>query len=268
MIQTAPLLIKAAGFVCVTHTATTPDGYQLGLHRIPSPGPPIVVWHGLSTCSDMFVAGGQQSLAFVLSLKGYDVWLANSRGTIHSEGHTTLKGAEYWDYGMDEMVEDVVTVVDYVLDKTGRRSLSYIGFSQGTALVFAALSIHDCLNDKINLVVGLAPALKPKRKSDLHPLTPLIALTKALANQHITSLIAICSPTVLYYLFGNKSFLSTGQTMKVYGYVNKLIVRNAIKGMLDWKLERFGDEDRHTELYRSVYSSTSVKNLVVRRYLM
>jgi lysosomal acid lipase/cholesteryl ester hydrolase len=43
-------------------------------------------------------------------------------------------------------------------------SLTYIGFSQGTAQAFAALSIHPLLNNKVNLFVALAPATSPVGK--------------------------------------------------------------------------------------------------------
>jgi len=39
--------------------------------------------------------------------------------------------------------------------------LSYVGFSQGTAQAFAALSIHPGLNDKVNVFIALAPAMSP-----------------------------------------------------------------------------------------------------------
>lgn len=39
--------------------------------------------------------------------------------------------------------------------------LSYIGFSQGTAQAFAALSIHPQLNEKVNVFIALAPAMSP-----------------------------------------------------------------------------------------------------------
>jgi lysosomal acid lipase/cholesteryl ester hydrolase len=46
--------------------------------------------------------------------------------------------------------------------QTKRESLSYIGYSQGTTAVFGALSVSEYLNSKIDLVVAMAPALKPK----------------------------------------------------------------------------------------------------------
>jgi lysosomal acid lipase/cholesteryl ester hydrolase len=51
-----------------------------------------------------------------------------------------------------------------VLDTTKAKSLSYIGFSQGTAQAFAALSIHPQLNEKVDLFIALAPAMSPKGK--------------------------------------------------------------------------------------------------------
>jgi lysosomal acid lipase/cholesteryl ester hydrolase len=61
---------------------------------------------------------------------------------------------------------DVPAAVDYILNKTGHSSLGYVGYSQGTSKVFAALSISEDLNRKISQVIALAPALRPKRN---HP---------------------------------------------------------------------------------------------------
>ena len=57
---------------------------------------------------------------------------------------------------------DVPDSIDYVLHTTRAKSLSYIGFSQGTAQAFAALSIHPQLNEKVDLFIALAPAMSPK----------------------------------------------------------------------------------------------------------
>ena len=40
-------------------------------------------------------------------------------------------------------------------------SLGYVGFSQGTAQAFAALSVNSQLNAKVNVLVALAPAMSP-----------------------------------------------------------------------------------------------------------
>jgi hypothetical protein len=52
-------------------------------------------------------------------------------------------------------------MIDFVLEKTKRESLSYIGHSQGTTQMFSALaSKHGNLNSKINLFIAMAPAVR------------------------------------------------------------------------------------------------------------
>lgn len=56
---------------------------------------------------------------------------------------------------------DIPDSIEYILDVTKTARLSYIGFSQGTAQAFAALSIHPQLNSKVNVFIALAPAMSP-----------------------------------------------------------------------------------------------------------
>jgi lysosomal acid lipase/cholesteryl ester hydrolase len=56
---------------------------------------------------------------------------------------------------------DIPDSIHYILEITKSQKLSYVGFSQGTAQAFAALSIHPQLNEKINVFIALAPALSP-----------------------------------------------------------------------------------------------------------
>jgi len=49
-----------------------------------------------------------------------------------------------------------------VLDYTRAEKLSYVGFSQGSAQAFAALSMNEKLNDQLNVFIALAPIMRPK----------------------------------------------------------------------------------------------------------
>jgi len=65
-------------------------------------------------------------------------------------------------YSIDDFAwHDIPDSIQYILDITKARKVSYVGFSQGTAQAFAALSIHPQLNEKINVFIALAPALSP-----------------------------------------------------------------------------------------------------------
>ena len=56
---------------------------------------------------------------------------------------------------------DIPDSIEHILEVTKSEKLSYIGFSQGTAQAFAALSIHPRINEKINVFIALAPAMSP-----------------------------------------------------------------------------------------------------------
>jgi len=54
-------------------------------------------------------------------------------------------------------------MIDYELKTTGRKNLTWIGHSQGTSQMFAALSTNeDKYANKINLFVALAPIARMK----------------------------------------------------------------------------------------------------------
>ena len=94
---------------------------------------------------------------------------------------------------MDQFAfHDIPDSIDYVLTTTHQRSLSYIGFSQGTAQAFAALSTHPTLNDKVNVFIALAPAMSPA----------------GLQNGVVDSLVK-ASPEVLFLAFGRRSLLGS-----------------------------------------------------------
>lgn len=56
---------------------------------------------------------------------------------------------------------DIPDSINHILEFTKAPKLSYVGFSQGTAQAFAALSIHPQLNERVNVFIALAPAMSP-----------------------------------------------------------------------------------------------------------
>lgn len=54
---------------------------------------------------------------------------------------------------------DIPAVINYILSKTGRDKLIYIGYSMGCSMFFASLATHPELNSKIDVMVGMAPAV-------------------------------------------------------------------------------------------------------------
>ncbi|GJN11790.1 hypothetical protein PR202_ga30028 [Eleusine coracana subsp. coracana] len=142
------------GYECEEHTVTTSDGYILSLQRIPSGlgavGPssagkiPVLLQHGLMMDGVTWLMNSpDESLGYILADNGYDVWIANSRGTVYSRGHISLSASDpaYWDWSWDELASnDLWAVVQYVYGLAGHQKMHYVGHSLGTLIAFAALS--------------------------------------------------------------------------------------------------------------------------------
>ena len=58
---------------------------------------------GLLSSANTFVSNGKSSLAFYLTNRGYDVWLASSRGTQYSRVNDKYKSysKEYWNFSFE-----------------------------------------------------------------------------------------------------------------------------------------------------------------------
>jgi len=98
-----------------------------------------------------------------MAREGYDVWLGNNRGTLFGKKHEHLDpfhdAKQFFDYSFFELGKyDAPAQIDYVLEKTNRPKLAYIGHSQGTSQMFSALSYdHGSLKNKISSFSSLAP---------------------------------------------------------------------------------------------------------------
>jgi len=272
--RSTPEIIRSRGFKCEEHHTTTPDGFVLGLHRIPfgldsidgaeensiddkTPNqraeirPAVLILHGFMQSSEAFVCrkDPHNSLPMVLANAGFDVWLGNNRGNKYSYKHIrhSPQDEEFWNWSLDEIVRyDVPSMIEYVLSRNRGQGLILIGFSQGTAQSWAALSSNAYVASKVKLFIGLAP----------------VATVRGFSNPLIDS-IARTRPDFISLLFGKKAFLP------VTLFWRKILPRDQFVNVLDysvnflfgWKGEGISPDEKKL-LYSHIYSYSSVKAVV------
>lgn len=170
-------LIESRGFGVEVHSVTTEDGYILSVHRITSkdgsigPLKPVILQHGLvGSASDFLVNSPHlhsndskygDTLGFALKLTGrYDVWLSNSRGSRYSQGHVryTTLDLQYWNFSFEHMaVYDLPAVIEYVQHRSNSSKVAYVGYSQGTAIMFALLGLRPEYAQVVQPFIAMAP---------------------------------------------------------------------------------------------------------------
>ncbi|KAF8895703.1 triacylglycerol lipase [Gymnopilus junonius] len=275
-------LCSIYGYTHEEHVVLTKDGYLLGLHRLPSklgqkkrhPGsstgkPVVYLHHGLLMNSEVWVCltDAERALPFVLVEQGYDVWLGNnryvapyisasplstyifSRGNKYSKKsiHHGPNSTKFWDFSIDDFAwHDIPDSIHHILEVTKAEKLSYIGFSQGTAQAFAALSIHPALNDKVNVFVALAPAMSPP------------GLSASIVDGLMKS-----SPTLLFLIFGRKSILSSATMWQsiLYPPIFAKVIDRSLGWLFDWRSLNISSEQK-IAAYAHLYSFASVKSVV------
>ncbi|KAK8687157.1 hypothetical protein V6N13_085989 [Hibiscus sabdariffa] len=141
------------GYKCQEHEVQTDDGYILSMQRIPegraggSMGgqkkQPVLIQHGIFADGFTWLMNSpEQNLPMILADNGFDVWIANTRGTQFSRKHVFLDPArpEYWDWSWDELVTyDLPSVFGFVFNHTGQK-IHYIGHSLGTLIGLTSFS--------------------------------------------------------------------------------------------------------------------------------
>jgi lysosomal acid lipase/cholesteryl ester hydrolase len=164
-------MVLPFGYPLEEHEVTTEDGYILTMYRIPygknttklGPRPALLLQHGILASSACWVLNEpEHGLAFILADAGYDVWLGNSRGSTYSQKHKFLDPnkhkQEYWNFSFHEMgYYDLPAMIDFILQSTGEKKLSYVGHSQGTTQFFAMAASRPEYNDKVKVMSALAP---------------------------------------------------------------------------------------------------------------
>ncbi|OMO73985.1 Alpha/beta hydrolase-1 [Corchorus capsularis] len=172
-------LIEPNGYSCTEHSVETKDGYILALQRVSSGsgdlrvqrGHPVLLQHGLFMGGDAwFLDSTEQSLGFILADQGFDVWVANVRGTRWSHGHVSLLETEkeFWEWSWQELaLYDLAEMLHYIKTATGSK-VFMVGHSQGTIMSLAALTQPDIVE-----MVEAAALLCPISYLD-HVTAPLV----------------------------------------------------------------------------------------------
>ncbi|XVE84141.1 hypothetical protein DITRI_Ditri16bG0145900 [Diplodiscus trichospermus] len=158
------------GYKCEEHEVKTQDGYILNMQRIPegraggisrtgNKKQPILIQHGVLVDGMTWLLNSpEQNLPMILADKGYDVWIANTRGTRFCRKHVSLDPAQpgFWNWSWDELVGyDLPAVFDFVFSQTGQK-IHYIGHSLGTLIGLASFSEgHQA--DKLKSAAFLSP---------------------------------------------------------------------------------------------------------------
>ncbi|WCJ17810.1 lipase 1 [Euphorbia peplus] len=144
-------LIEPAGYPCTQQTVQTKDGFLLSLQRVSSSNnrtatrTPVLLLHGLFAAGDIwFLNLKEDSLGFILADQGFDVWVANFRGTVFSFGNAFLSQEDKdfwsWSWSWEELAQnDLPVFLDYIYSITKSKIL-IVGHSQGTLATLAALT--------------------------------------------------------------------------------------------------------------------------------
>ena len=175
-----------------SYSTITEDGFNLKVFRIQAKNsqiqngrPAVYLQHGLIGSADNWVFNrDSNSLGLLLADAGYDVWFGNSRGNKYSRTHAKLQTSqkEFWDFSFQEMGRyDIKATIELILKVTGQQKVVYVGHSQGTTQMFAALADRATaafMNAKVKKFIALAPVVYFGQQSS--PFVSLMANTPLL----------------------------------------------------------------------------------------
>ncbi|KAL5276110.1 LIPA.2 family protein [Megaselia abdita] len=210
-----PEIVRNDGFPLESHKVQTSDGYILEMFRIPyspnlrnegQPKKVAFLMHGLLSSSDCWILNGaENSMAYILSNAGYDVWMGNARGNTYSRANVKKSPLlpPFWDFSWNEIaMYDMPAMFDYVRYVTGVEKFHYAGHSQGTTVYFVLCSTVPKYNDLFESAHLLAPVGFMN-----HMQSPLAKVGGPLLGK----------PSLLSKLIGSNEFMPSNEFMGLLG---------------------------------------------------
>lgn len=213
----------------------------------------------------------QDALAYVLSDLGYDVWLGNNRGNLHSRFHVQYRADEpaFWNWGIDELALDVRANIEYIYANananvnTSRTTTTtnhrrppqpqpqkvvYIGHSQGAAQGLMAFSRDHELEEKVAAFIAMSPGA--------HVASPLPSYP-----MRFLAYLASC-PAVFRFVFGSQEFLPFIDTVRrccptaLFEYQSFVM----FKYLFDWNARNW-DNSRYSAFFSETPAGTSARTV-------
>ena len=262
-----------------THIVKTQDDYLLQIHRIPFDSKRqkdtdykgiVYLQHGLMMCSNIWLCHSENptknNLPLYLNSLGYDVWMGNNRGNRYSNKNLNVErhSEKFWNFSLDEFaIYDIPDSLHYILNTTSlekknsifgydfyngevENRISIVAFSQGSAQIFASLSLYPDLNSKVISFVALSPALTPP----------------GLFNKFVDNIVKL-QPQLLFLFFGKKILLPTATTLwpKILPInLFNLAIKYSTLFLFNWENKNINKSQ--TVSFKNLYSPTSVKCIV------
>ncbi len=157
-----PATITVSDAVAIsTHRFKAADGWHLGMTRyLPKSAvtsyEPVLMTHGFIENHSAFDLDNKHSLAMRLAGKGFGVWLLDLRGSGLSSG-PEVSDLTGWSFNIDDFIHrDAPAAIDYVLAKTGKAQVFWVGHSMGGIIGLAYIETES--KDKIKGIVTLSSA--------------------------------------------------------------------------------------------------------------
>jgi pimeloyl-ACP methyl ester carboxylesterase len=140
------------------HYVLTEDRWRLAISRYRgAPGgcaEPVILCHGLGANRYNMDFGGDYSLAKYLHGHGFDVWVAELRGTGLSS-HPRLFSRQQYGFSFDDFAwRDAPAIVAAVREKTGAPRVFWVGHSMGGLLAYVFL--QGPLSESLKGVVAIS----------------------------------------------------------------------------------------------------------------
>lgn len=251
-------MVALFGYEVESRVIQTQDNYFLTLHRLVKPnddvprnGRTVYLHHGLLMSSEIWVTmlNKNQNLPFVLYELGYDVWMGNNRGNKYSQKHLfhSISSEAFWDFSLDEFaLFDIPNSIEYIVSATQCEKITYIGFSQGTAQIFAALSINQTLHEKIDQIIAISPATTPQ------------GLHSKFLDTFLKS-----SPNLMYLIFSRRILMPSVNFWRriMYPPLFSTMIDMSNYLLFEWKSENITKFQKLSS-YAHLYLTTSVKTVV------